>query len=156
MHKKVIARRASSWLDHSPTQLLHRVTQCAGDIFRAHIEDGELTPRQVAVLTAVAENASLNHTDIVGRTGIDRSTLTGVMRRLTRKGLLQRGRTKEDARAYTVTLTDAGSRALRTAMPLAEKVDRQILAPLSPKDRAAFVSLLQTVIATLPSRRVTD
>ncbi|MFZ1102753.1 MAG: helix-turn-helix domain-containing protein, partial [Hyphomicrobiaceae bacterium] len=42
----------------------------------------------------------------MNRTGIDRSTLADIVRRLTRKGLLQRCRTNEDARAYAVRLTD--------------------------------------------------
>jgi DNA-binding MarR family transcriptional regulator len=52
-------------------------------------------------------NEGLSQTGIVARTGIDRSTLADLVRRLQRKGLLQRRRTKDDARAYAVKMGDA-------------------------------------------------
>ena len=63
------------------------------------MKDGDLTPRQLAVLVTVAQNEGLSQTGLVDRTGIDRSTLADIVRRMQRKGLLQRRRTKEDARA---------------------------------------------------------
>ena len=143
----------TSWLDQSPTHLVHRVAQCAGDVFDAQTKEHHLTPRQVAVLTTAAENEGLSQTGIVDRTGIDRSTLADLVRRLKRKGLLERRRTKEDARAYAVKLTDQGRRVLRTIEPLAKKVDEQILAALPAKDRQLFIIALQSIIATLQPRQ---
>ncbi len=51
------------------------------------------------MLARVAGNEGLSQTDIVNLTGIDRSTLADIVRRLVKKGLLQRRRTKQDARA---------------------------------------------------------
>ena len=62
--------------------------------------NGNLTPRQLAVIITVAQNEGLSQTGILDATGIDRSTLADVVRRLTKKRLLQRRRTREDARAY--------------------------------------------------------
>ena len=143
----------AGWLDQSPTHLVHRVAQCAGDIFQAQVKDGDLTPRQVAVLTTVAHNEGLSQTGIVERTGIDRSTLAELVRRLEKKGLLERRRKKQDTRTYAVTLTDEGRRVLRTIEPLAKRVDEQILAALPPKGRHDFIATLQSIIATLhPSK----
>jgi MarR family transcriptional regulator, temperature-dependent positive regulator of motility len=140
----------TGWLDHSPTHLVHRVAQCAGDIFQSHTRDNsDLTPRQVAVLATVAQNEGLSQTGIVERTGIDRSTLADLVRRLKKKGLLERRRTKEDARAYAVTLSDEGRRVLRTIEPLAKRVDEQILAALPPKARPLLITALQSIVVKL-------
>ena len=64
-------------LGRSPVHLLHRAEQCAEELFQAEIGDADLTARQLAVLTTVAENEGLSQTGIVERTGIDRSTLAG-------------------------------------------------------------------------------
>ncbi|MCK9911289.1 MarR family transcriptional regulator, partial [Microbacteriaceae bacterium K1510] len=80
---------------------------------------GDLTPRQYAVLVAVAQNEGVSQTLLVEKTGVDRSTLADIVRRMLKKGLLQRRRTKEDARAYSVKLTDEGWRVLKAADPLA-------------------------------------
>ena len=141
-----------SWLHRSPAHLVHRVAQCAGDIFQTQMAHGDLTPRQVAVLTTVAQNEGLSQTDLVESTGIDRSTLADIVRRLKKKGILERRRTKEDGRTYAVTLTDEGRRVLRTIEPLAKRVDEAILADLPPKDRADFITALQSIVARFQHR----
>src|SRR6185295_5573273 len=108
-----------------------------------------LTPRQLAVLFTVSQNEGLSQTGLVDRTGIDRSTLADIVRRMQRKGLLQRRRTREDARAYAVKLTDEGRRILRTAEPLAKKVDERVLDALPTKQREQFIDDLQSIVDTL-------
>jgi DNA-binding MarR family transcriptional regulator len=136
-------------IDRSPVHLLHRAYQAVGQIFAAGMGNNDLTPRQLAILVAVAENEGLSQTDLVERTGIDRSTLADIVRRMQRKGLLQRRRTKEDARAYAVKLTDEGRKVLRTAEPLARRVDDRILDALPGKQRDQFIDGLQAIVDTL-------
>jgi MarR family transcriptional regulator, temperature-dependent positive regulator of motility len=142
-------RDTSDRLNRSPIHLLHRAGQCAGDIFHAEMKVGSLTPRQLAVLVTVAQNEGLSQTGLVDRTGIDRSTLADIVRRMQRKGLLQRRRTKEDARAYAVKLTDEGKRVLRIAEPLAKKVDDRVLEGLPAKQRDQFIDDLLSIVDTL-------
>src|SRR5262245_23127712 len=139
----------SDRLARSPIHLLHRAGQCAGDIFHAEMKDGDLTPRQLAVLLTVAHNEGLSQTGLVDRTGIDRSTLADIVRRMQKKGLLQRRRTKEDARAYAVRLTDEGRRVLRTAEPLARRVDERILDALPARQREQFIEDLLAIADAL-------
>src|SRR5205814_6411890 len=127
---------------------LHRAGQCAEELFQAEVGDADLTPRQLAVLTTVAENEGLSQTGIVERTGIDRSTLADIVRRLSKKGLLQRRRTKQDARAYAVKLTEEGQRILRAAGPVAKKVD-QLIAKALGGGEDAFLEGLQGMIEKL-------
>src|SRR5215510_15455924 len=140
---------ASDRLQRSPIHLLHRAGQCAGDIFNAEMLHGELTPRQFAVLYTVANKEGLSQTGLVERTGIDRSTLADIVRRMQKKGLLQRRRTKEDARAYAVKLTEEGRRVLRTAEPLAKRVDDRILEALPGRQRDQFINDLVAIVDTL-------
>jgi DNA-binding MarR family transcriptional regulator len=100
-------------LEVSALHLLHRAGQCAGDVFQAEMVAGDLTPRQFAVLVSVSQDEGLSQTSLVRKTGIDRSTLADIVRRMLRKGLLQRQRTKDDARAYSVKLTEEGWKALQ-------------------------------------------
>jgi DNA-binding MarR family transcriptional regulator len=135
--------------DRSPIHLLHRASQAVGQIFAAGMRTNDLTPRQLAVLVAVAENEGLSQADLVERTGVDRSTLADIVKRLKGKGLLQRRRTREDARAFAVKLTKEGHRLLRAAEPLAKRVDERILDALPAKRRAEFMSALASVVAAL-------
>ena len=136
-------------LERSPIHLLHRAGQCAGDVFQNEMVEGGLTPRQFAVLYTVAHNEGLSQTNLVERTGIDRSTLADIIRRMLKKGLLQRRRTKEDARAYAVKLTDEGSRMLKSAEPLARRVDDKILGVLTSQERDRFLQDLNKIVKAL-------
>jgi DNA-binding MarR family transcriptional regulator len=139
----------SASLSRSPIHLLHRAGQCAADIFTAEMGDLDLTPRQFAVLLTVAQNEGLSQTDLVLLTGIDRSTLADIVRRMLKKGLLQRRRTHEDARAYAVKLTDEGTRILAAARPKVEAVEQRILQILSDDQQSTLVSDLKSIVASL-------
>lgn len=91
----------------------------------APLEDG-LTRAQVQVLDAVKSHPLANQTQLVAVTGIDRSTLADIVRRLVGKQLLSRKRTKEDARAYAVKLTPDGTAALAAARKAIQPVDKAL------------------------------
>jgi DNA-binding MarR family transcriptional regulator len=140
---------SSSRLDRSPIHQLHRAGQCAADVFQAEMGGGDLTPRQYAVLITVSQNEGLSQTHLVEKTGIDRSTLADIVRRMLKKGLLHRRRTKEDARAYAVKLTDEGWRILRSADPVAKRVDDRILSALPAAQRERFLNDLSAIVTAL-------
>ncbi|NJO34345.1 MAG: MarR family transcriptional regulator [Rhodospirillales bacterium] len=79
----------SGALDASALHLLHRAGQCAEVLFTNEAAKADLTPRQFAVLVCVAQNPDVSQTGLVEQTGVDRSTLADVVRRLVKKGLLQ-------------------------------------------------------------------
>jgi MarR family transcriptional regulator, temperature-dependent positive regulator of motility len=136
-------------LETSAVHLLHRAGQRAGDIFSDEMSKVKLTPRQYAVLVSVAEHEGLSQTGLVERTGIDRSTLADIIRRMLRKGLLQRKRTKEDARAYSVRLTEEGRSLLEAAAPGAFRSEDRLLAALPHDQRDAFLSALATIVKSM-------
>jgi DNA-binding MarR family transcriptional regulator len=151
-----MARDAQIRLERSAIHLLHRAGQCAGDIFQSEMKEGDLTPRQYAVLVTVSQNEGLSQTHLVERTGIDRSTLADIVRRMLKKGLLQRRRTREDARAYAVKLTEEGWRVLRSCEPLARRVDDRILSALSNPQRDRFVTDLNTIVEALGKAQLAE
>ena len=111
----------------------------------------DLTPRQFAVLVTVSQNEGLSQTQLVDKTGIDRSTLADIVRRMLKKNLLQRRRTREDARAYAVRLTDEGRRVLKLVEPNALEVDAAVLAALPSAERERFLDNLNAIVEALSS-----
>lgn len=114
-------------LENSLSHLLRRAQQFAYDQFVQQMGSSSITPRQFIVLFAVNEEEGLSQTDLVNRTGIDRSTLADMISRMIKNGLLARKRTAEDARANSVRLTAAGRRALKSAMPKAVAAEKSLL-----------------------------
>ena len=88
--------------------LLRRSQQRAVDLFVEEVGEDGPTPRQFAVLLSVHQNPGVSQTDLVRTTGIDRSTLTEILRRLGRRGLIRRERQPGDRRTNALHLTAEG------------------------------------------------
>ncbi|WP_244500268.1 MarR family winged helix-turn-helix transcriptional regulator [Methyloceanibacter superfactus] len=134
--------KAGNPLNRSAAHLLHRAGQRAADIFADEAGANALTPRQYAVLLVVSNEEGLTQTQLVDRTGIDRSTLADIVARLLSRGLIQRRRAKDDGRAYAVRLSAQGAKALRDAQPSAAAADSRLLANLPPAKRQDFLETL--------------
>ena len=132
-------------LSQSPSHLLRRCVQYANDLFSRETSTNDLTKQQFTVLAAVEQNEGISQTDLVGLTGIDRSTLAEMIRRMIDKGLLDRERTESDQRANAVRIAAAGKKALRAARTANERVERALLSSLRAADRARFVKMLALV-----------
>lgn len=143
-------------LERSPSHLLHRALQRALDIYAEELGDAGITQRQFAVLAAAAERDGATQADLVRTTGIDRSTLADMARRMIGKGLLERERSSLDGRANAVRLTEAGRRTLGEAQPRMAAADARLLKLISGGGRrAAFMDLLRD-LATADARPQTD
>jgi len=136
-------------LSESMLHLLHRAGQVADDMFSREMQGSALTPRQFAVLKVLQRLETASQTDIVNETGIDRSTLADIVKRLVARGLIARRRSKADARAYAVRLTPAGRDALRSAEPASERVESRLLKTLPQARRDAFVDSLVLLVKAL-------
>jgi len=129
----------------SPLDLLHRAGPRADSLFVRNLGDARLTPRQFAVLRAVAQANGLSQTDIMLSTGIDRSSTAELVRRLVSHGALQRRRTKRDARVYAVRLTPKGRELLAVGETAARAADEILLSLVPAALRSAFLEALQSV-----------
>jgi DNA-binding MarR family transcriptional regulator len=128
----------------SALHLLHRAGQRADSLFAGLVGDA-LTPRQFAVLQAVAEADGLSQTGIMAATGIDRSSTADLVRRLVSHGWLLRRRTRRDARLYAVRLTPVGRRVWCEAAPALRATEETLLSPLTMAERAAFAKALAAI-----------
>jgi DNA-binding MarR family transcriptional regulator len=141
-----LAKTTQLNLDRSASHLLHRASQAVADLFAVEIGDSNMTPRQLAILITVAHNEGCNQTQLVKLTGIDRSTVSDIVKRMQLKGLLWRRRTSDDARAYSVKLTEEGRQLVRIAEPLGKRIDARVLDALPPQRRSQFMDALRLII----------
>jgi DNA-binding MarR family transcriptional regulator len=90
----------------------------------------ELTHTQFLLLSCAVraqEHAqdTVTQRAIAQEAGLDEATTSRVVRALEERGLLDRGPTFGDQRAWRVIVTDKGRRLLKTATPLAERAARR-------------------------------
>lgn len=139
--------RKSSSPEASVSHLLHRAVQIAADLHAERAGPEGLTPRQFAVLAAVAETEGATQSQLVRSTGVDRSTLAELLTRLMARGLVSRLRSPGDARSNQVSLTESGRALLAAAEPLAAAADLALLSRLPEDRRSRFVKDLRRLVA---------
>src|SRR5271155_5961265 len=136
-------------LAETPSHLMRLCHQLYGDLYARETGARDLTKQQFIVLCALEHNDGVSQTALVDTTGIDRSTLAEMVRRMLERGLLSRERTEEDQRANAVAITPGGRKALRSARLSAERAERALLEPLPPAERQRFVKSLVAIAAAM-------
>lgn len=129
-------------LHAAPGHLIRLCQQRAVDLFVEEVGENGPNPRQFAVLLNVFQNPGMSQTALVEASGIDRSTLTEVLRRMIDRGLVSKSRTEQDQRANALYVTDAGISCLESAFDAAARAQQKILEPLPESDRESAMHML--------------
>jgi MarR family transcriptional regulator, lower aerobic nicotinate degradation pathway regulator len=130
-------------LDEQVGFILRQVSQRHSTIFASLIGD-ELTPTQWAALAKLVEIGQPCSQNLLGRyTAMDVATIKGVVDRLTKRGLTRTMPDPEDGRRLLVALTDSGRELADRARSNAERITRETLAPLTPRERETLLGLLK-------------
>jgi DNA-binding MarR family transcriptional regulator len=127
--------------------VVHRAGQIVEALFDEALGRRDITARQAQVLQALAQNHGANQTQIVIATGIDRSTLGTMCRRLAAKGLISRRRSRQDSRAIVLQLTPEGEAVLKRAQAAAAKAARAAREQIGGIDQLYIVHPQLTAVA---------
>jgi DNA-binding MarR family transcriptional regulator len=130
-----------------PGFLVRRLHQISVAIFMEEMASLELTPVQYGALMIVAAQPGIDQSALAAELGVDRANAGDVLARLSKSGYLTREPSPSDRRFIQVRLTAQGTALLRKAAGRARKVQERLLLPLAPKDRKAFVALMNQIIS---------
>ena len=108
-----------------------------------------VTLQEWRVLAALAARDGQRLSDLATLTSIDVSTLSRLVDRMRRKGLLARARANGDGRAVRLALTDAGRQRTRAIVPEARRYERLALRGIAPADAGSLKRLLVRVYRNL-------
>lgn len=126
--------------------LLHRVrdvlVRCEDSIFSEY----GITYEQFRVLGQVkARGGSARIIDLARALECAPNSVSTLVDRMVKAGLVRRTRGRTDRRAVNVSLTSKGEHALARALPAGWEFIENILSPMSYKDKDALTSLLETL-----------
>lgn len=97
----------------------------------------------------------LSQSSLMARLGVEPPTVTKMLQRLERAGLLRRERDPDNPRLWRVYLTERGRDLQQPVRDLRRQVERRLLTGLSDEDRERLVALLARVTANLRQPRYT-
>jgi DNA-binding MarR family transcriptional regulator len=104
------------------------------------------------VLAVLSNNGGLRQTDLAEMTSIEASTLSRLITRLVRHGLVRRARSRTDSREVAVALTAKGRTLLRKLIPVAVGLQNAATRRLSKRDLATLKRVLRRMHDNLTRR----
>lgn len=93
-----------------------------------------LTHAQFDIIATLGNTPGMTYKELGEKTLITKGTLTGVIERLDSKGLVERIRSCQDKRSFSVRLTAEGEKIFATVFPVVVEQGKQLFAPYSDAD----------------------
>lgn len=108
-----------------------------------------ITVYQGSVLLNVARQEANTPAALAALNGLDISTMSRMIDRLEKKGLLTRAHSTKDRRQVLVRITPKGRAIVRKGLPVAQRVALRAWRGVTEQERQAFRSLVQKVLTNL-------
>lgn len=111
-----------------------------------------LTGPQLVLLKELSSQGSLSVGELTDAVHLSQATVTGILDRLAKRGLVRRERSDEDKRRVLVWLTSAGKDLLAHAPPLVQEEFTEAFGKLQDWEQTQILSALQRVVSMMETK----
>lgn len=139
--------RTPTRLRHAPSWLLNLASMHSHRLVSERFAAAGARGYHFRLLAALDEYGPSSQADLGRHTGIDRSDVVAMLNELSDQGLVRRSPDPADRRRNVITLTPEGTRRLHRLDRVLARIQDDLLAPLSPAERAELVRLLSVLLA---------
>ena len=144
-----MAERTQLDLGNYLPYLINRVGFALVDSFSQTLKPHQLSIDMWRVLAALSNNGGQRQVDLSGMTSIDASTMSRLVSRLIRQGLVTRSRSETSSREVVVALSPKGRALVQRLIPVALKLEQIASAGLPAKDLTVVKRLLRQIYGNL-------
>jgi DNA-binding MarR family transcriptional regulator len=113
------------------------------------VSENVVPPAQYGALREIGHHDGITQRDLAEQIGISRPTLTVMLQKMEKAGLVARNADEADQRYTHLHLTPEGARAHEGMHDAMRRLISQVISPLSQKDRSEFVRLLNLIQANM-------
>lgn len=131
--------------DHYPFAYVSRVSLLYNTALSEKLKLVGLDQPSWRILMVLADQSPCNISRIIESTALKQSTLTRMIQRMRRDGLIETRSRDEDQRIVDVYVTDAGRAATEKARPLASNVFKRGVSGLSHDELMKLMGLLARI-----------
>jgi DNA-binding MarR family transcriptional regulator len=132
-------------LGKHPAHIIRRAHQRATMCFQSVMKDYDLTPTQHGALATLLKHGELSQNHLGRLTAMDPSTISIVIRKLMKQGLVQGSPSETDQRLSILRLTKEGVQFTLPLLKLSLEAADQFLSPLTSREKATFLKLLSRI-----------
>lgn len=133
---------------------LRRIVRAIDLQSRRMVESCGLTGPQLVVLREAARLDGASVSALARAVSLSQPTVSGIIERLEKRGLLQRVRSEQDRRSVSVLPTKEGARLLAEAPSLLQDTFRQELARLEEWERTQMLAILQRLAGMMDAHAI--
>lgn len=113
------------------------------------VKETGVTLPQMHTLEVLGSSGDLRMKELAGRMGVTTGSLTVLVDRLVRAGLVQRKPQEQDRRSIQVGLTPEGERHFREHHELHAQLSQELGGALTPEELPLFVDMLRRIVARI-------
>lgn len=124
----------------------YAVSRYITGLYKPYLDEISLTYPQYLVMTILWEKGGMNISKIGEFLHLDNGTLTPLLKRMEKNGLLIRTRSTEDERVVLITLTESGMKLEEKARHIPEAVQSCI--PLEDEVKTLLMVSLDEILST--------
>jgi DNA-binding MarR family transcriptional regulator len=135
-------------LGQLPTYIGYQIRQAQTAIFRdlqVSLARLEATPGEFGLLSLIDANPGISQVDLTAIYRLDKSTLSLVVSRVVKRGLVERRRSRHDGRYYTLWLRPPGHSLLQRMRAFVEAQELAMDAVLRRGERQQLLDILHRI-----------
>ena len=146
INRKSLATRKFRELWNRPGYLIRRLHQIHLGLFADETRGSGVTPVQFGMLSVLASGVEMDQLTLSAAVGVDRVNGADVIKRLERRGLLERNQSLNDKRARVVCITHAGAEFVQKLAPKMASAQRKLIEPLTDEELIEFERILKKLV----------
>jgi MarR family 2-MHQ and catechol resistance regulon transcriptional repressor len=123
-------------------QVPNLVSRCEDQVFSKH---GLTTERHAVLMVIKHIDGPVRPTDVARWLDLSVNSVSMIIDRMVKAGLVKRARDRKDRRTVFLTVTEKAEKAYALASVAGWALIQEIMAPLSDKDKRNLIKLLETL-----------
>ncbi len=130
-----------SCINYLLTTAQHEVNQQIS----GRLKEFDLTPAQYGILNYLWENTVATPKELAQMLQVENSTMSGILDRLQKKGLIERHTDENDRRSVQVKMTDEGNLLKAAVLDTVAQLNSEVLDVIDEDKREIFLDCLRTI-----------
>lgn len=113
-----------------------------------------LTGPQLVILQEISNTGEVTAGEIARAVSLSQATVTGILERMEKRGLLSRRRNEHDKRRVMVNITATGKQVLEDAPPLMQEAFVDQFSSLQEWEQTMILSSLQRLVSIMDAKAI--
>ncbi len=113
-----------------------------------------LTGPQLVILQEISSQGEVTAGEIARAVSLSQATVTGILDRMEKRGLIARQRSERDKRRIMISITAMGEQVLKDAPPLMQEAFVERFSNLKDWEQTMILSALQRLVSIMDARAI--